>query len=335
MGENQSRSVPTAKMPNVAVIPFDHSHRRDAAELVRAEIDRLRSAVPALADNTACPTQIAQRLDGLVRDRAGLAAVRNGHLIGFLGWTTLDGFRGTARRAAYCPVWGHAATGDRERIYHLLYQTASREWTAAGCGAHAISLLAHDRDAMRAWCWNGFGITVIDALRDIGDPEHVAVADVTVRQAGSTDLDTIVELETEHWRHYSAPPVLMAAQSPTVDDIRDVLEHRTASYWLATAKDRPIGFLRFETAAEGASDLVASPTTIAISGAFVRPTRRGHGIATAILTTALRAYASRGYDRCSVDFESFNPQARNFWLRSFAPVCISMVRYPELDPAIT
>jgi GNAT superfamily N-acetyltransferase len=322
----------TVRTLEAEVIPFDRSHAPDAAELVRVEIDRLRSAVPVLADSMTRP-DIAERLDWLVERRSGLAAIRNGRLIGFLGWLTVDDFRGTGRRAAYCPAWAHAATDrDRERIYPLLYRAASREWTAAGCWAHAISLLAHDRDAVRTWCWNGFGVTVIDAIRAIGDLDRATVPDVTFRRAEPTDLDAIVELETEHWRHYTHPPMLMPARTPAAAEIRDVLQHPTASYWLAIAEDRPIGFLRFETATEGASDLVDSTTTIAISGAFVQPSLRGRGIATGILNTALLRYSTRGYDRCSVDFESFNPEAGSFWLRSFTPVCISMVRYPELVP---
>lgn len=321
---------------DVEVVPFGRSHAPDAADLVRVEVDRLRRAVavPALADGMTRTADIADRLAGFVAGHSGLAAVRDGQLVGFLASTTIDDFRGTGRRAGYCPVWAHAAAGDRERIYHLLYRAASRQWTEAGCRAHAITLLAHDSDAMRAWSWNGFGITVIDAIRAIGDPDAAPVAGVAVRRAEPTDLDTVVELEAEHWRHYAQPPILMAARGPSVDDVRDVLEHPQASYWLATADHRPIGFLRLETTVEGATDLVGSPTTIAISGAFVRASRRGRGIATALLHAALRAYASQGYDRCSVDFESFNPEASGFWLRTFTPVCVSMVRYPELGPEL-
>ena len=32
---------------------------------------------------------------------------------------------------------------------------------------HAITLLAQDRAAERAWYWNGFGLTVVDAIRPI------------------------------------------------------------------------------------------------------------------------------------------------------------------------
>jgi len=30
-----------------------------------------------------------------------------------------------------------------------------------------------------------------------------------------------------------------------------------------------------------------------------------------------------------LDFESFNPQARSFWLRYFQPVAYSLMRIPE------
>ncbi len=321
-------------MPDVEVVAFGRSHVAQAAKLVRGEIERLRATVPALPDAMTRMENVAERLDRLVVDPTGLAAVRDGRLVGFLGWATIDDFRGTGRRAAHCPEWAHATTTrDRERIYHVLYRAASRQWTVAGCRAHAISLLAHQADAVRAWCWNGFGVAVIDAIRSTGDPDRATVTGAIIRRAEPADLDVLVALESEHWRHYALPPMLMAAQGPSQDEIRDVLEHPKASYWLAIDANQPIGFLRFEPTTEGASGLVRSTGTIAISGAFVRPDRRGRGVATALLNAALRAYSDQGYDRCSVDFESFNPEAAGFWLRFFTPACISMVRYPELDRA--
>jgi hypothetical protein len=51
-----------------------------------------------------------------------------------------------------------------------------------------------------------------------------------------------------------------------------------------------------------------------------------------MLDAALRDYAARDFRRCSVDFESFNPEAAAFWLRYFEPVCYSVLRVPERQP---
>ena len=75
--------------------------------------------------------------------------------------------------------------------------------------------------------------------------------------------------------------------------------------------------------------VVQDERTIAITGAYIRPAYRGRGLAPAILDAALRDYAGRGFERCSVDFESFNPEAAGFWLRYFKAVSYSVVRVPE------
>lgn len=41
-------------------------------------------------------------------------------------------------------------------------------------------------------------------------------------------------------------------------------------------------------------------------------------------------YGALGFNCCSVDFESINPEAAHFWMKYFEPVCISVNRNPEV-----
>lgn len=75
--------------------------------------------------------------------------------------------------------------------------------------------------------------------------------------------------------------------------------------------------------------IVESDTTIAITAAYTRPAYRGRGAALALLNAGLAYYAEQGIERCSVDFESFNPEAAAFWMKVFQPVCYSVIRVPE------
>jgi GNAT superfamily N-acetyltransferase len=101
------------------------------------------------------------------------------------------------------------------------------------------------------------------------------------------------------------------------------------SIWLAEWQGTNAGILRFETRSEGAADIVQAPGSAAITGLYVRPHARGLGIATALLEAALAHYRRTGFERCSVDFESFNPTAAAFWMKYFKPVCFSLIRHPE------
>lgn len=142
----------------------------------------------------------------------------------------------------------------------------------------------------------------------------------------------LAALEIEHWQHYYESPVLMAPQQP--DDaaqIAALISDSKNAYWVATDNDRPIGFIRFEGSSFGAADIVNDVSTVAITGAFVRPEYRGRKFASAILHAALSEYSKQGYRRCSVDFESFNPEAAGFWMRYFDPVCLSVMRVVERE----
>ena len=318
---------------DVTITRFSPEHTDRAVTLFLTEFARLRSRVPAVPDTMAHPGTVTNRLDHLFSRCPGVVALRQGRPIGYLGWFTIDDFRHTGRRAAYCPAWGHATIQrDREQIYHLLHQAACEQWTNAGCQTHTITLLAHDKHAAQSFFFNAFGVTVIDAIRPIGTVNRVPDAGATIRKATLADLDTLATLESEHRRHYPRSPILMPGQDLDPDTIRSGLADTVDSTWLAADDDRAIGFLRFEPSVKGASDIVASPTTAAISRAFVRPAHRCRGVATALLNTALSEYAQAGFTRCSVDFESFNPEARAFWLRSFTPVCLSVIRHPEATP---
>ncbi|NLT53933.1 MAG: GNAT family N-acetyltransferase [Actinomycetales bacterium] len=322
-------------MSGLEVGTFDDRYQEQAAAMVAASFARLRSTVPVLPGTLELPDAVAGLLDQLLSDRRGVMATRDGRLVGFLGWYVIEGFRDTDRTAALCPAWGHATTGpDREAVYRALYREASAEWSRTGCRTHAVAVLADDDVARRTWFWLGFGLTVVDAIRattSLGEGQCPAVPDgVTLRRAVPEDAATILTLENEHWRHYTQPPMFMPVTLPLDPaEIETVLSGAVSGYWLATCDGEPAGFLRFEPVAQGATELVASATTIAITGAYVRPSRRGRGIATALLDASLRDYAGRGYTRCSTDFESFNPEAASFWPRYFTPVCLSMTRVPE------
>jgi GNAT superfamily N-acetyltransferase len=108
----------------------------------------------------------------------------------------------------------------------------------------------------------------------------------------------------------------------------DLLSHPKNSVWLAM-QDEPMGFMRFEGSSDGAADVVSADTTVAITGAYIRPAYRGRRAAASLLDAALRYYAQQGAERCAVDFESFNPEAAAFWMRYFEPVCLSLLRVPE------
>jgi ribosomal protein S18 acetylase RimI-like enzyme len=311
--------------------PFQSQHIPAAAELFSANCRELRRAVPVLPDLMEHPAHVSGYLEWLLGHHAGLVALEGERLLGFLGWMLVERFRDTERKAAYCPEWGHATVkAVRTTIYRALYREAARQWREAGCHAHALTILAHEGDTLGTWFWNGFGLTVVDAVRSLEPLGTPNPAGAGIRRASPQDAPDISVLEIEHRRHYSQAPVFMAPHRPyDAVEIGEFLQTQENSYWLAEEGGELLGFIRFEGRGEGAAAVVAEDTTIAITGAYFRPERRGGGLASAVLNVALQDYARLGFERCSVDFESFNPEAAGFWMKYFQPVCYSLVRVPE------
>lgn len=313
------------------IIPLETAHLQPAARMFVDKLRGLREIAPALPETMMDPEQAAARLEKRLQAGDALAAVANGRLLGYLSWFIVPNFRDTERTGAFCPEWGHGAVvEDAARVYRGLYRAAAQRWQAAGCGVHTLTLLAHEEAAREVWFWNGFGLGVVDAIRwteplAVGAPRGLAL-----RRAGAGDARILAEIETEHWRHYAAPPVLMSAGAPNTEaEFAALLADKNFHAWLALEGETAAAYLRLQSRSDGAASIVAAEDAIAITGAFTRPAYRGRKAAAALLAVALEDARARGFRRMSVDFESFNPEAAAFWPRYFTPVCFSVMRIPE------
>lgn len=315
------------------ILPFDAAYLPAAAACFVENLTQLRAVVPALSDRLTDPVGVGERLAAMTAANGGLMALHDGVLVGFLGWWVVEDFRGAGRKVAYCPEWAHGAAGEQKAAtYRALYRAAAAAWAKAGCQAHAITLLAHDRAALETWFWNGFGLLVVDAVRPLrGLERHPAdCGTLQLRAATADDAVALAELDAAHCRHYSAAPVFMPRrQGETAADWASFLARPRNRVWLALDGAEPVGFMRFDGYEFDSAAIVVSKSAIKISGAYVAPAYRGRGAAAGLLDAGLRDYAGRGYDTCAVDFESFNPEAAAFWPRYFQPVCFSLYRAPE------
>jgi ribosomal protein S18 acetylase RimI-like enzyme len=319
------------------IMPLRSDHIADAAALFVANFRRLRQTVPATPADMEDPQRTAALLDGMLLDCPGIAAFERGKLIGYMGWWILDNFRGTPRRAALVPEWAHGTVHlgmdeSRPGIYRAMYRAAAAHWVEAGCQAHAVTLLASDKVAERTWFWSGFGLTVIDAVRPVQPLDAHIPSGLVIRKATLEDVGLLAEIEAEHWEHYAQPPTLMVPQPPDgAAEFTTLLSTPQNSAWLALDQGQPAAYMRFEAGSHGAAQIVQAENTFAITGAYTKPAYRGKGAAPALLNSAIKDYAQRGYTCCAVDFESLNPEAAAFWMKYFQPVCLSVVRIPERE----
>lgn len=323
-------------MDDIEIVKLAVEHVAAATSLVCDAARRQQADVPALPGTCADGTFVAGCLRGMAQAGMALAALLDGRVAACLGWYVIPRFRGTAQTAAYCPEFAHAAEDDALRLYEALYVQAATRWTDAGCGTHALTLYARDR-ALEQWLYSrGFGLAVVDAIAGI-EPLRAAArrpADgLCCRRATLDDVPAILDLDRALCAHLHQPHIGMPLHTP-----RDAAEQAAFlgrgqnSVWLACDADPPTapsGLLRFEVPCTGAVTCVRSADTVAISGAFVRGARRARGVARTLLDAGLAHYQERSFARCSVDWESFNPEAHHFWPRHFTPVCHSLIRHVE------
>ena len=231
----------------------------DVAALFIQNFMKLRASVSILPDSLENVDHVCARLDRL---SGGLVALDGGRVVGYLGWFLVDEFRGTERRGAYCPEWGHSAA---PALYRELYGLASAQWFEAGCGVHAITLLAHDHEAEKVWFWSGFGLTVVDAIRSTDALENVTP--VSVRKAALDDLAALTALEAEHAHYYRQPPILMLVyEAQNEAALAQFLGQPGNSIWLALNGADPIGYMRFDPHNQDSTAVVKSPKTVSNIG---------------------------------------------------------------------
>lgn len=317
----------------VEITTFKKDYLPDMAGIFIHNFKQLRSSVPTVPNLMEEPDRVIDRLSRLFDRCPGVVALAGGTVLGYMGWLIADHFRGTERKGAYCPEWGHGAIQEtRPQVYRAMYRAASQVWAESGFQVHALTLLAHDRPAEKVWFWNGFGLTVVDAIRSTCPLGGNSSSDIYIRKATQDDIETLAQMEIEHGEHFRQPPVLMEAYKPVdAAGLSRFLDEPGNSIWLAMDGKNVMGYLRFETNNDDCVAVVRAPDNISNTGAYIRPAYRGRGAAAATLDAALRDYASQGFRRCSVDFESFNPEAAGFWIRYFEPVAYSVLRVPERE----
>jgi GNAT superfamily N-acetyltransferase len=301
-----------------------------AVRLAQENHAGLRSHLPFLPERT--DARFLARLEYVAREGTLLGLQREGRLQAFLGGVILDDYR-NAGPAAYCPDWCHgaaAATGAFD-AYRDLYRALASRWKRRGVHIHAVSLYATEQTALEAFSATGFGRIMLDAARptmqlrqELG---REAARGCSVRRAVPADAQALAELNEALADHIAAAPVLLpGARGRAASDWRDWLGTPQAVAFVCEDGGGLAGYIKAGDPQEDVSDAVHAPTTLAISGMFIRPERRGQGTARALLAALADHAGQLGRDLLSVDCETTNPEAFAFWSRMFRPLAWGLER---------
>ncbi|HSJ57857.1 MAG TPA: hypothetical protein VLC95_11790, partial [Anaerolineae bacterium] len=242
----------------IDIVPLTEAHIPAAAALVAARYRDLRRHVPLLPASYADPDVMASLLGGLVPRVPGAAAMRDGALAGFLAGYLIPHFR--ARPGVFCPEWANAVEPEGgRRIYEELYTWLAERWIADGYIQHALALFAHDRPAIEAWHWLGFGLAAADGVRSL-DPVPVDAPGVTVRRATLNDVNTVAGLLVGLRHHLASSPTFLVQdkEDPRVQSEAWLADAKIA-LWLAQSATDSAGFLVCGPATDNASTVIVDP----------------------------------------------------------------------------
>jgi hypothetical protein len=194
------------------VIPLSDEHLEGAIGLVTACYRAERRAAPALPVRYEDPGEVLSLLRNASKWSKGVVAIRDDDVEGLLLGGAIIEFMG--QRSVYVPEWSHAACVDgRQETYRQMYAHLSRKWVEDGCFTHVITLLAHDREAIDAFFWMGFGLVEVGAIRDLS-PVEGGRASVEIRQAGREDAEAITAFNTRLQRYLAAAPTFHNDREP-------------------------------------------------------------------------------------------------------------------------
>jgi GNAT superfamily N-acetyltransferase len=302
------------------IVPFAPEHVAGAAALVAEDCAAARRAHPLVPRTLEDPGRVAGFLAGPAAGGLGVTALAGRRVVGFLAPLAVELW---GALGAYVPEWGRSGAGTG--CAADLYAAAAAGWVAAGRRTHAVTLWAHEVEAEAAWHTLGFGRVVVDAVRGLEPPARRGRG-VAVRPASRADASILAGLEQALWEHLAGAPVFRVHPRPGRAEAVRRLADPARPVWLAELAGAVVGFLSLQPG-DNAPAALRAPNLVRCDGAFVAPARRGRGAGSALLGAALRWAAAAGFDGCSLDYESANPEASRFWpAAGFAAVLHSLAR---------
>lgn len=305
--------------------PLTTSHVAGAVELAQTAYAHERNRVPTIASDRV-PNALHRAVADLVGRGTGVAAIDGDRLRGYLAFIgPIEGFWNSGI-GCFSPLHGYGVAGDgRTRLMSLLFQHAAEPMVAQGVEIFAISTYRHDGEVAEALALNGFGIRNADAIRMVDPPLGVpTVPGMAYREMRWEDAGSLVSLLNGLVRHLRQSPAFVGVTEFAEEDFAALLERRQSRFFVAFARDEPVGYL--EMTDDGENVLTTAPDMRNICGAFLAEDYRGRGIYDGLLDFTLATLRNEGIRRIGVDFETMNPTALHFWTKHFDRYTSSFAR---------
>lgn len=303
---------------------FNNSHIAQANEIVKINYEEERQHVPILPMISTYPG-----LKHFAENKMGVAAVEGDKLIGFLSafYPIEDAFKTTNVRGTFSPIHAHGVLGsNRDKIYTKLYQAAAKIWVEKGISSHAIALYTHDKETIKSFFYNGFGLRCIDAIRPMKE--------IPLKTGPNNNYLEYCEVARKEWGrllehhnslilHLGSSPIFMKHSLMDEEELYQ-RSSEDVRYFAVAVNNQFIAYIKI--GADGENFVADDNGIMNICGAFCVPEYRGTGIYHNLLSFVISILKKEGYTHLVVDCESINPNARGFWLKHFTEYTHSVVR---------
>lgn len=306
----------------IDILNFEKEHVKEATKIALANYYDERRFVEELPQLCDIPD-----LDGFAENRLGVAAFEDGKMIGFLCCCEpFDcAFRATDVKGVFSPMGANAAVSDnRAKIYAAMYQAAGAKWVKAGAVSHAICLYAHDEELQRQFFRYGFGLRCLDAVRPMELIDCEPCTGYEFAELPKAEYHSVYPLHLALYRHYCESPFFMNRKPETQEEFIASSMQEGERHFVAKQDGTLCAFLKISASGETLAAMGSAYRHI--RGAYCLPEHRGKGVYQNLLNFTISVLKSEGYTRLGVNFESFNPTARGFWLKYFNAYTHSVVR---------
>ena len=304
------------------IFDFEKRHIKEATAIVLANYNDERRFVKELPQLRDVPD-----LEGFAENGLGVTAFENDKMVGFLRCCEPfdNAFRATNARGVFSPMGANAAVSEnRSKIYAAMYQAAGAKWVRAGAVSHAVCLYAHDEAIQRQFFRYGFGLRCLDAVRPMELIDCEPCAGYDFDELSKDEYHSVYPLHIALYRHYRESPFFMNRTPETQEEFTDSSMQDGGRYFAARQNGKLIAYLKI--AGSGETFIASGSAYRHIRGAYCLPEHRGRGVYQNLLNLAISTLKKEGYTKFGVNFESFNPTARGFWLKYFSAYTNSVVR---------
>lgn len=304
------------------ITDFTQQHIAEAMTIAKTNYEEERQFVPTLPSEASIPN-LARFADNAL----GVAAFEKDKMVGFLCcYPPINNAFGTTRvKGIWSPLHAHGSIlENRNRIYSKMYQAAAQKWVEQGVLSHAITLYAHDLIGRESFFYNGFGLRCVDAIRPLSEIKVTDTPNCQYYELRTKELCNLLELKNYLIHHLAQSPTFCSYGPADEQKLLDEHTRRQSRYFVAEHNQKIIAFI--EIMDKGENFACNAPDMMSICGACCHPDYRGLGIYNNLLAYIVGTLKKQRYLRLGVDFESFNPNARGFWLKYFTPYTNSVVR---------